>query len=219
MFYFVAGPIGNLGDITHRALEIISLCDYILSEDTRETVKILNHYGIKKRLVAFNQYSDYKIQTVLEDLKNGKNIALLSDAGTPGLCDPGGKLAEAIIASSLEFSGLPGPSALTTLISIAPFPCSEFCFLGYFPKKKGRTKMVEYLKNIKTPIFFFESPHRILGTIKLFRENISDHRIFIGRELTKKFEQIIYKKIAELSDGEIIVKGEFVFAIVPCQKS
>ncbi len=205
--------------MTLRSLEVIKQCDYLLCEDTRQSAKILSHYNINKKLVSFNQYSGHKIETILEDLRQGKTIGLLSDAGTTGLCDPGGLLAQSILHSGLELSCLPGPSALTALICVAPFPCSEFTFIGYFPKKKGRNKMVEEFKKSKKPVFFFESPHRIHSTLALLKKEMPDRCILIGRELTKKFEQIIYKEISQIEEEELIAKGEFVLAIAPCQEN
>jgi len=218
MFYFIASPIGNLGDLALRAKEVLSSVDYVLAEDTRQTKKLLSHYNINKKVVSFNQRSRNKVIDIVFDLKNGSNIALLSDAGTPGLCDPGGILAEALFGENLEFTALPGPSSLTTLISLAPFACSNFLFMGYFPKKKGREKTISAIKTLKFPVFFFESPHRIEKTLLLLKEKLPDRYILLGRELTKKFEESIYCRLDELAVDQIKQLGEFVFAIAPpCQ--
>jgi len=205
-------------DVTLRALEVIEQCDYLLCEDTRQTAKILSHYNISKRLISFHQHSAHKIESILKDLQEGKTIGLFSDAGTTGVCDPGGLLAKSLFDAGLEVSCLPGPSALTALISVAPFACSEFVFVGYFPKKKGRNKMVDRIKSLKVPVFFFESPHRIISTLEFLKREIPESYILIGRELTKKFEQIIYRKISEIDEKELITRGEFVLAISPCQE-
>lgn len=218
MFYFIAGPIGNLKDLSMRAKEVLSEVEYVLAEDTRQTQKLLNYYHINKKTVSFNQRSGGKIKDIVCDLKNGSDIALLSDAGTPGLCDPGGLLAEALFNEALEFTALPGPSSLTTLISLAPFACSNFLFMGYFPKKKGREKTISNIRVLKYPVFFFESPHRIEKTLAMLKKNLPERNILLGRELTKKFEEIIFCRLSELNIDEIKALGEFVFAIAPpCQ--
>lgn len=201
-----------------RAKEVLANVDYVLAEDTRQTKKLLDHYNISKRVVSFNQKSGNKVRDIVFDLKNGSNIALLSDAGTPGLCDPGGLLAENLFNENLEFTALPGPSALTTLISLAPFACSNFLFMGYFPKKKGREKTISAIEALKYPVFFFESPHRIEKTLLLLKERLPDRYILLGRELTKKFEETIFCRLNELDVDKIRSLGEFVFAITPpCQ--
>lgn len=218
MLYLVASPIGNLSDLTFRAEEILRAVDYILAEDTRQSKKLLAHYKISKRLVSFNQHSDFKIKEIVADLKNDAKIALLSDAGVPGLCDPGGKLVRALLEEGLEFTTIPGPSALTALISLCPFDCSQFVFLGYFPKKKGREKAASLIETSKEPVFFFESPHRIIKTVELLKGRLPDRNILIGRELTKKFEEVKYLRLSELDPGSINTKGEFALAIEPsCQ--
>lgn len=218
MLYFIASPIGNLGDLTFRAKEVLGVVDYILSEDTRQTKKLLLRYDIDKRTVSFNEHSFSKIDGIIRDLKAGMNIALLSDAGTPGLCDPGGRLLEVLLREKLEFTSLPGPSALTTLVSMAPFPCSTFLFIGYFPKKKGREKTTSMIGGSEVPVFFFESPHRIKKTISLLSQKLPDRDILIGRELTKKFEEVIFKKLGDITQNEILDKGEFVLAVAPLAK-
>lgn len=218
MFYFVASPIGNLGDVTFRAKEILSEVDYVLAEDTRRTSILLNHLSIDKKVVSFHQHSEYKIGGIVADLEAGKNIALLSDAGTPGLCDPGGVLAAALLSKKLPYTALPGPSSLATLISLAPFSCSRFVFEGYFPKKKGREKTITEIADLKCPVFFLESPHRIQKTLELLKERLPSHGIFIGRELSKKFEELTFAKLADIDLKEIRSMGEFIFGILPpCQ--
>jgi 16S rRNA (cytidine1402-2'-O)-methyltransferase len=177
---------------------------------------LLNHLNINKKAVSFHEHSNLKkLDWVIDELKSGKNLAFVSDAGTPNLSDPGGKLVEAALEVGIEVSPIPGPSSLTALISVAPFSCSNFQFLGYFPKKKGREKMAEYLKNQDMPVFFLESPYRIHKTLDLLAGRLTNHHILIGRELTKKFEQIIYASLQDKKTFETIPpKGEFVFAIV-----
>lgn len=212
MLYVVATPIGNMSDLSSRAIEIISNVDFILSEDTRVASKILAHLGIRKPLISLHEHtSGEKLDQIITRLRD-ENAALVSDAGTPNISDPGGRFLEKIYAKEIEVSPIPGPSALTTLLSVAPFPADRFLFMGYFPKKKGRQKMIAYIKETETPIIFYESPHRINKTLALFANGLIGKRILIGRELTKKFEQIIDVEIsAELP--RLIEKGEFVLAL------
>lgn len=216
MLYLVATPIGNLEDITDRAKRILGEADLILAEDTRRTGILLNHLKINKKAVSFHEHSaSSKTDWVITELKSGKNIAYVSDAGTPNLSDPGGKLVEAVLKAGIEISPIPGSSVLTALISVAPFSCSKFQFLGYFPKKKGREKMAEYVKNQDIPVFFLESPYRIHKTLEFLAGRLVNHHILIGRELTKKFEQIIFADLQDKKTFEtILAKGEFVFAII-----
>lgn len=216
MLYFVSTPIGNLEDCSTRLKNTLEKCDYVLAEDTRRTKILMNHLAVKKTIISFHEHSDQrKIEKIIEDLKNGMNMAYLTDAGTPNLSDPGGRLAEAAIQHGLAVSPIAGPSALTTLISVAPFDCSKFIFFGFFPKKKGRQTMIKSIRSYEFPIFFYESPHRIYKTIELLSENLADYHILIGRELTKKFEEIVFEKL-ENKDRLLAIKdsGEFVFALV-----
>lgn len=216
MLYLVSTPIGNLGDITFRATEILKSVDLILAEDTRQTGKLIQKYEIGTKLVSFHEHaSDEKINWVISQLKDKKDIALVSDAGTPNLSDPGGKLVEKTLKSGLPVSPIPGPSALTALISVAPFACSQFIFLGYFPKKKGRQTMIKTIKDSEYPIFFYESPHRIVKTLNFLKENLDGFSILLGRELTKKFEEVRFFNLMEQAEIDTIrEQGEFVFSLV-----
>jgi len=206
MLYLVATPIGNLEDITDRAKRILGEADFVLAEDTRRTGILLKHLGIDKKIISFHEHSNSeKLNWIIDQLSNCKiSVAYVSDAGTPNLSDPGGKLVEAASKAGIEISPIPGSSALTALISVAPFSCSKFQFLGYFPKKKGREKMAEYVKNQDMPIFFYESPYRIHETLE-----------FLAGRLIKKFEQVIFADLQDKKTFEtILAKGEFVFAII-----
>ncbi|MDH4359029.1 MAG: 16S rRNA (cytidine(1402)-2'-O)-methyltransferase [Candidatus Berkelbacteria bacterium] len=220
MLYIIGTPIGNLEDLSFRAKRILSEVDFVLAEDTRQSRKLLARYQINKSLVSFHEHSgNEKINWVIKNLKEGKDIAYVSDGGTPNLCDPGGKLTAAVLANGIKISPIPGPSPLLTLISVAPFSCSEFIFKGFFPKKKGREKMVGYIANQDIPVFFFESPHRIKKTLAFLSARLPDYRILIGRELTKIHEEVIF---ADLTDGNILEKinskGEFVFGLIKTKK-
>jgi len=219
MLYFLSTPIGNLGDLSERAKEILAAAELVLAEDTRQAGKILAHLGLRKKTVSLHEHTGTaKIDWVVAQIKSGQEAVYLSDAGTPGLSDPGGKLAAAALASEVEISPVPGPSALTALISVAPFSCQNFIFLGYFPKKKGRQKMLATIEKAKMPIFFYESPHRIQKTVQLLADNLADYKILIGRELTKKFEQVIFADLSDKLAESVRPQGEFVFALVQKKK-
>ena len=214
MLFFVATPIGNLGDLTERVREILSRVDFIVAEDTRQTSKILQKLNISKKLISLHQHSsDAKINWLIGELKSGKSAAYICDAGTPNLSDPGGKLAQAAYENKIKVSPIPGPSALTALISVAPFNCSQFIFLGFFPKKKGREKLIDQIKKSALPVFFFESSHRIRKTLALLKNHLPDAKILIGRELTKVYEEMIWQNLADLNIDKIREEGEFVVGL------
>ena len=172
--YIVATPIGNLEDIARRALRILSEVDLILAEDTRVTRKLLSRYQINKPLISYHQHSKLqKVDYILDLLKAGKNLALVSDAGTPGISDPGNLLIERIVSESIDdikIAPIPGPSALTTSVSISGFPRDKFLFLGFPPAKKKRKKFFEEVLKSKYPVILYESSHRILKTMRELKE-------------------------------------------------
>lgn len=220
MLYLVSTPIGNMGDISARAIEVLSSCDFVLAEDTRNTGKLLNLLGLKKKMISLHEHTDeHKLAGLIEQIKSGGDCCYVSDAGTPNLSDPGGKLVQKARNAEIVVSPIPGASCLTSLISVAPFSCSQFVFMGFFPKKKGREKMVEFIKNAEMPIFFLESCHRITKTLDFLSSRLDGYNILLGRELTKKFEQVEY---FEISDRDVIdrvvPKGEFVFALAKTPK-
>jgi len=209
--YVVATPIGNLEDITLRALRILKKVDLVLCEDTRVTKKLLERYGIKTSLESYHQHSKIsKINKIVELLKAGKNLALVSDSGTPGISDPGNKLISEI-KNIAEIIPIPGPSAVAAIASISGFPMDNFVFLGFPPHKKGRQKFFKELSNYKYPVIIYESPYRIIKTLKELK-NYGEFDIVVGRELTKKFETIYRGKIDEIIE-KIKPIGEFVIAI------
>ncbi len=224
ILYIVATPIGNLKDITFRAVETLKEADFILCEDTRQTAKLLNHYDISKPMVSYFQHSKIsKINYIFEQLEKGKKLALVTDAGTPGISDPGGKLIEAIVERlpSCDIIPIPGPSALITALSASGFPTDKFVFMGFPPAKKGREKYFKKLMEAEYPVVFYESPHRILKTLKqlsdMYQASSIKHQAVIGRELTKKFETIyrgnIDEIINQLEADKKQTKGEFVIII------
>lgn len=211
ILYIVGTPIGNLEDITYRAVRVLGEVDLIACEDTRHTKILLDKYGIKKPLVSYHQHSQItKIDYLIGELKSGKNIALVTDAGTPGISDPGGYLIEKVleyysnkvIEGKIQIIPIPGPSAITTLLSISGMPTDSFLFLGFLPKKKGRQTLFRNL--LKTSalklyevVIFYESPYRIAQTLKEFQLLVGNYDVVVGRELTKQFEEIYRGKISE----------------------
>jgi len=221
MLYIIATPIGNLKDISLRALEILKAVDIIFCEDTRVSRKFLDHYQINKKLDSFHQHStDKKIKQILDLLKQGQNIAYMSDAGTPGISDPIGKLVQAIVEKFPEkniVESIPGASALTTALSLSGFNTDKFLFLGFLPHKKGKETLLKQIIQEAKTIVFFESKYRIIKTLEKLKSLgfQPERKIVVCRELTKKFETIyrgnLEKAINDLKNDTI--KGEFVVAI------
>jgi len=216
--FIVATPIGNLKDITLRALEVLKAVDYILCEDTRVTGKLLNHFEISKKLVPFNDFNeDKKAQAVINDLMLGQNIALVSDAGTPLISDPGYKLVRACIHQGIAVETIPGPSSVIAALTISGLPPDKFTFVGYLPKKDSkRKKLLEDLKRsreiVRSTIIAFESPFRLLKALEDIKEVFGDIEITICRELTKMHEEVKQEKISESITyfSKNIPKGELV---------
>ncbi len=215
--YIVATPIGNLGDISFRALEVLKSVDFVLCEDTRVTHKLLNRYEIKTPVVRYNEREERALNYFIDLLNQGKSLALVSDAGTPGVSDPGNKLIGLAIQqfSNLSIIPIPGPSALTAAASIAGFAMDRFVFMGFPPSKNKRKKFFGEVASAKYPVILYESPHRILKTLNDLLEIVPDRDLVVCRELTKKFETTYRGKagdiIAKLQEGEI--RGEFVITI------
>ncbi|MBU4315376.1 16S rRNA (cytidine(1402)-2'-O)-methyltransferase [Patescibacteria group bacterium] len=216
--YVVATPIGNLEDCSNRMIEILKTVDLIACEDTRVTKKLLNHFGIGTPVTTYHQHSSDSIEAnIVEKIKSGMSVALVTDAGTPGISDPGGKLVEACVQAGIEVSPIPGPSAIITALSASGFPTDRFCFLGFPPNKKGRLTYFKNLAEIDGTVVFYESTHRIEKTLQQVPQ---DRRMVVGRELTKMHEHI-YRGTAQ----EIITqlantssKGEFVIVLAPRRK-
>ncbi len=219
MLYIVATPIGNLSDITLRALETLKSVDFILCEDTRVTKNLLDHYKISKPLISYHQHSDEKkIKEIKELMEQGKNLALVTDAGTPGISDPGNQLIYDLgfRISDLEITPIPGASALTTALSISGFPTDKFVFMGFPPHKNKRQKFFKEVADNKYTTVFYESNHRIKKCLENLKEVLaSDRQVMICRELTKKFETIYRGTIEEILQMGIKEKGEFV-VVVDC---
>ena len=218
ILYIVPTPIGNLEDITLRAIRILKESDLIVCEDTRQTLKLLSHLQISKTLISFyTQNQLRKIPQIVSMLEQGKNISLVSDCGTPAISDPGYYLVKEVLKNNINVISLPGPCALTTALVGSGLPTDSFVFLGFLRKKTGKMKKeLEEAKSINKTIIFYESPHRIIKTIGTCQEVFgADCNIVLGRELTKKFEEYIRGTISEvlenLKNREIL--GEFVIII------
>lgn len=216
--FIVATPIGNLSDITFRAIETLKSVDFIICEDTRVTKILLNHYDISKKLFVVNaQNEPRRIQEILSRLESGGSCALVSDAGTPSISDPGTRLVNAAIKNRIEVIGIPGPSALTVALSICGLPTDSFVFEGFLPQKKGRQKLLQKLSDEDRTIVLYESTYRIGHLLNELLKYMPTRFVVVCRELTKKFEEVWRgfpeKLIEELPDK--VTKGEFVVIIAP----
>ncbi|HXL02532.1 MAG TPA: 16S rRNA (cytidine(1402)-2'-O)-methyltransferase [Candidatus Atribacteria bacterium] len=217
--YFCPTPLGNLQDITLRTLQVFREVDFIACEDTRVTLKILNHYHIQKPLFSYHSYNLKEVSSrIVNLLKGGKNIALVSDAGMPGIQDPGMELVNILEKEGLSFEVLPGPSALVVAVVYSGFAFSGFTFLGFLPrKKKERRGILERLLHLPQAMVIYESPHRVVSTLEEIKEMVgSERRVIFLRELTKIHEEILRGKLDEIS--EILsqreeIKGEVVLVI------
>lgn len=209
--FIVATPIGNLEDITLRALKVLKEVEIIACEDTRRTLILLRYYNIEKPLISYHQHSKLqKIEEIIEKLQAGQNIALVTDAGTPGIADPGGVLIARALRSNIKVEPIPGAFSGAVILSVAGISADKFLFLGFLPKKKGRQTILNNFKNFPYPIVIFESPQRINRTLDDIKNSWGDRQVIIGREMTKKFESIYRGKISEIQIRE---QGEFVIII------
>jgi 16S rRNA (cytidine1402-2'-O)-methyltransferase len=220
-FYVVATPIGNLGDITFRAIETLKNVDLILCEDTRVTKNLLNKYGINKPTMSYHAQSKLsKTDKIFALLEEGKNLALVSDAGTPGISDPGAMLVSQIKnheSLNVEVIPIPGATALITALSASGLPTHEFTFLGFLPHKKGRETLFKEISVSKRTMVFYESPHRILKTLESLEKFCPDKKVCIARELTKIYEEFKTGTPAEVLDyltkNPVKQKGEFTVLV------
>lgn len=213
--YLVATPIGNLADITHRALQVLSDVDVIACEDTRHTQKLLNHYGITTKTISYHDHNEQQRAAQLVDqLKQGINIAVVSDAGTPAVSDPGFRLVRAAIESEVRVVPVPGPSALISALIAAGLPTDEFFFAGFLPaKSNARRARLSELQTVPGTLIFYEAPHRLAATLKDAYEILGEREAVIARELTKVHEEIRRGRLSDLSAhyerkdprGEIVV--------------
>ena len=219
--YVVATPIGNLEDITLRALRVLKEVDIVLCEDTRMTKRLLSHYDIETSTLSYHARSGTaKVAKIIELLEEEKNLALVSDAGTPGISDPGSLLVLSVrehFGESVGVVAVPGPSALTAAFSVAGVPASDFLFLGFLPHKKGRETLFNEIEKSKRTVVFYESPHRILKTLESLAAHTEDRHVTIVRELTKIYEEVLEgtaeELLTRLRDNPEKQKGEFVVIV------
>ena len=219
--YIVATPIGNLGDITVRAIETLKQVDAILCEDTRTTKKLLDHYDIKNTTISYHSNSTLaKEDKIIEMLEAGKNLALVSDAGTPTISDPGVLLVRHLqnhFGDNLKIITIPGASAVTAALSISGVASSEFLFLGFLPHKKGRETLFKEIAQSERSVIFYESTHRIEKCLESLEKFVPKRRIVICRELTKMFEQTIYGTAKDIKEyfkrNKDKIRGEFVVIV------
>lgn len=214
--YIVSTPIGNLKDISFRALEILRKADLIAAEDTRTTGNLLHHFNIKNKLTSYYSHNESeKSVQIIESLKNGAVVALTSDSGTPGISDPGGILIAQCIEENIPVIPVPGANAFMHALVLSGFSTKRFFFQGFLPLKKGRQTLLNELKEIKMPLIIYESPHRIERTLKDILEFIGNKEVALCRELTKKFEEVKRDKVKNLlmDKNKLKLKGEFVIVV------
>jgi 16S rRNA (cytidine1402-2'-O)-methyltransferase len=215
--YLVATPIGNLEDITLRALRTLKECDLIAAEDTRRTGVLLKHFGITKPMVSYFQFNEARrSEELIERLRRGEKIALVSDAGSPGISDPGERVVRAAIAAGLRVEPVPGPSALVAALTASGLSTEEFHFIGFLPHKSGqRRKQLERLREFAGTLVLYESPFRVARLLEELAEVFPDRQVVLARELTKKFEEFLRGTPSQLlaAAGQRAWKGEFVVLV------
>lgn len=214
--YIVSTPIGNLEDISFRAIYVLNNVDYIAAEDTRTSGILLAAYGIKRKLISYySQVETQKLEFILNELKSGKSIALISDAGTPCISDPGSILVSHCVKENIEVVSIPGASSLIHSLVLSGFSTDKFYYHGFLPLKKGRETLFNEFKNMKMPVIIFESPFRILRTLEDINKYMGNREVCLGRELTKKFEEIKRGRVKDLlqNKSSLKIKGEFVIII------
>ena len=210
----VATPIGNLSDISARALEALRNADLIACEDTRQTLKLLNHYGIQKPLASYHDFNEEKKAAELGGkIREGLKVALVSDAGTPGISDPGYRLVRYCREESLPVFSIPGPNAAVTALAASGLPSDEFFFAGFLPSKKtARREKLQELRAVRATLIFYEAPHRIEGTLTDLLEVLGDREVCIARELTKIHEEFVFGRLSEIRSS-VKPLGEFVIVV------
>ena len=221
ILYVVSTPIGNLEDITHRAVRVLSEVDVIACEDTRHTRKLLNHYGVNTKTVSYHEHNEReRAAELLESLESGLDLAIVSDAGTPGISDPGFRIVRLALENGVPVVPVPGPTALISALVASGLPSDEFFFGGFLPARKSqrRTRLME-LASIPATLVFYEAPHRIAESLRDAREILGEREAVIARELTKLHEEILRGRLSELaqrfSTGEEGARGEMVLMIGP----
>lgn len=220
--YLVATPIGNLEDVTLRALRVLRECDVVAAEDTRRTGQLLKHFGISKPLLSYFQFNEARrSEEIIERLKRGEKVALVTDAGSPGISDPGERVVRAARAAGLRVEPVPGACALVAALTASGLPTEEFHFGGFLPHKSGqRRNQLEALKVVSGTLVFYESPYRIEKLLGELHAVFPERRVVLARELTKKFEEFLQGTSAELLEiaRKRSLKGEFVVLVGPAEK-
>ena len=215
--YIVPTPIGNLGDITLRAVDVLREVDFILAEDTRTTSFLLKHLGIEKKMYSHHKFNEHAtVRMVAESIEAGHTVALVSDAGTPGISDPGFLLVRTCVEAGIEVETLPGATACIPALVQSGFPCDRFCFEGFLPQKKGRNKRLLELQQEERTMIFYESPFRVVKCLEQFAEIFgAERKVSVTREISKKFEQTVRGTVAEVAEHfrQNEPKGEFVIIL------
>ncbi|GJQ19876.1 MAG: ribosomal RNA small subunit methyltransferase I [Bacteroidia bacterium] len=214
--YIVATPIGNLEDITYRALKVLACVDLVAAEDTRKTKILLDHYGISKPMVSYFSYNERRrTPQLIRHLEEGKSVALVSDAGTPGISDPAHTVVVAALEHGIPVVPIPGPAAFVSALIVSGLPTNAFVFEGFLPVKKGRATKLAQLKEETRTVILYESPHRIVKTLEQVLELFGDRQVVVAREMTKKFEEIVRGPVSavlkEISSRS--PRGEYVVLI------
>ncbi len=221
--YIVPTPIGNLDDITLRAINVLREVDFILAEDTRTSAVLLKHLGIEKRMYSHHKFNEHAtVRMVTESIEAGHTVALISDAGTPGISDPGFLLVRSCVEAGIDVETLPGATAFVPALIQSGFPCDRFTFEGFLPQKKGRMKRLEALRDQERTMIFYESPFRVVKSLEQFGEVFGlERQVSVSREISKKFEQTVRGSIAELLEHFRTTepKGEFVIVVAGSGRS
>ncbi|HYR86321.1 MAG TPA: 16S rRNA (cytidine(1402)-2'-O)-methyltransferase [Terriglobia bacterium] len=212
--YVVATPIGNLGDISARALEVLSKVDLIACEDTRQTIKLLNHFGIQKSLTSYHEFNeDKKAGELLSGLSGDRSVAIVSDAGTPAISDPGYRLVRLCRERGIPVIAIPGANAAVTAISVSGLPSDEFMFVGFLPaRKNARREKLMALANVTCTLIFYEAPHRIDAVLEDMQDVLGDREVSVSREITKIHEEHLFGKLSHIRP-QVKALGEFVIVV------
>ena len=218
ILYIVATPIGNLSDMTFRAVDVLNQVDFVACEDTRVTKKLLSYYDIDTLVITYHQHTkDIKTNRIIDEINSGKNIALVTDAGTPGISDPGNKLVSVAIDNDIKIEPIPGVSAVTALVSVSGIDMQKFTFLAYPPHKKGRQTFFGNIAQSEVPVVYYDSVHRVIKNLKLLQDILPEAKIILGRELTKMHEEIVRgtvgKVIEYFEKNPTKVRGEFAIIV------
>ena len=215
ILYIVATPIGNLEDITLRAIRILEEVDLITAEDTRHTLKLLNHLNISKPMISYHRHNEeIRVEGLIKELKEGKNIAIVSDAGTPGICDPGEEIIKKCIEKEIKIIPIPGACAMINALIVSGIDTSEFTFLGFLPlNKKNRKNKLEEIKNSNKTIILYEAPHKLKNTLNDLKDILQNRKIVIAREITKIHEEYIRGTVDEILGNIDNIKGEIIIVI------